>query len=319
MSLGTDLAAAVALITTDSTLLRAIVQGPASGGTSIVTLPTGAQIKTLARLAQEMTAGHLPLAGGTLTGALNISGAAATNRSLLFQTVGVTRWAIRANTTAEGGANAGSNLAIEHYDDAGVLLGTALNINRATGSIGIGSTATAARSINITRPLGGASSAYALYVGGIVQPEVTATGANLVSFLQTAGASFNIAAFSHFFAWQDVIGSGSTVTSQYGLLLSSNMVGATNNYGVHSSIPSGSGRWFLYGSGAADCYIAGNFGFGNTTIDARVDVNGAIAITDGMTAPGATSGKAKLYVDSADGDFKIKFGDGTTKTIVVDT
>lgn len=42
-------------------------------------------------------------------------------------------------------------------------------------------------------------------------------------------------------------------------------------------------------------------------------------ITDGITAPSATSGRAKIYVDSADGDLKIKFGDGTTKTIVVDT
>lgn len=72
MSLGTDLAAAVALITTDSAYLRAIVQGPAGGAGSIVALPNGAQIKTLARIAQEVTGGYLPLAGGTLTGALSL-------------------------------------------------------------------------------------------------------------------------------------------------------------------------------------------------------------------------------------------------------
>lgn len=42
-------------------------------------------------------------------------------------------------------------------------------------------------------------------------------------------------------------------------------------------------------------------------------------LPDGITAPSATSGWAKLYVDSADGDLKIKFGDGTTKTIATDT
>ena len=45
----------------------------------------------------------------------------------------------------------------------------------------------------------------------------------------------------------------------------------------------------------------------------------SLDVTDGITAPGTTSGRAKIYVDTADGDLKIKFGDGTVKTIVVDT
>ena len=42
-------------------------------------------------------------------------------------------------------------------------------------------------------------------------------------------------------------------------------------------------------------------------------------LTDGLTAPSATVGRAKIYVDTADGDLKVIFGDGTIKTIVVDT
>jgi len=62
----------------------------------------------------------------------------------------------------------------------------------------------------------------------------------------------------------------------------------------------------------------GNVGIGTSSPDATLDVAGEIAITDGVTAPSATSGKAKLYVDSADGDLKIKFGDGTVKVIKAD-
>lgn len=47
--------------------------------------------------------------------------------------------------------------------------------------------------------------------------------------------------------------------------------------------------------------------------------SGYIGVADGITAPAAESGMAKIYVDTADGDLKIKFGDGTVKTIVIDT
>jgi hypothetical protein len=45
----------------------------------------------------------------------------------------------------------------------------------------------------------------------------------------------------------------------------------------------------------------------------------SLEITDGVTAPSASLGFAKIYIDSADGDLKIVFGDGTVKTIATDT
>lgn len=47
--------------------------------------------------------------------------------------------------------------------------------------------------------------------------------------------------------------------------------------------------------------------------------SGALGIADGITAPATVAGMAQIYVDTADGDLKVKFGDGTVKTIVVDT
>jgi hypothetical protein len=44
-----------------------------------------------------------------------------------------------------------------------------------------------------------------------------------------------------------------------------------------------------------------------------------VKLTDGITVPDTEAGRATLFVDSSDGDLKIKFGDGTVKTIVVDT
>jgi hypothetical protein len=44
-----------------------------------------------------------------------------------------------------------------------------------------------------------------------------------------------------------------------------------------------------------------------------------MTLTDGISAPSTISGFAQIYVQSSDGDLKIKFGDGTVKTIVTDT
>lgn len=69
------------------------------------------------------------------TGSANayIFGPSATNRVLFFRTINSNRWAIYANNTAESGANAGSDLAVNFYSDSGTFLGIALSIIRASG------------------------------------------------------------------------------------------------------------------------------------------------------------------------------------------
>ena len=47
--------------------------------------------------------------------------------------------------------------------------------------------------------------------------------------------------------------------------------------------------------------------------------NDSFYIQDGTTAPSTSSGYAYIYVDTADGDLKVKFGDGTVKTLATDT
>lgn len=59
-------------------------------------------------------------------------------------------------------------------------------------------------------------------------------------------------------------------------------------------------------------------GVGTITPDVALDVVGGISISDGITAPTNVAGKAMIYVDSADGDLKVKFADGVTKVIASD-
>lgn len=66
-----------------------------------------------------------------------------------------------------------------------------------------------------------------------------------------------------------------------------------------------------------------NFGFksgtGAGTEVAFLSKTGAFGIADGIAAPSAVLGYAQIYVDTADGDLKVIFGDGTVKTLATDT
>ena len=45
----------------------------------------------------------------------------------------------------------------------------------------------------------------------------------------------------------------------------------------------------------------------------------SMAVVDGITAPTTISGQAIIYVDTSDGDLKVKFGDGFVATLAVDS
>lgn len=63
-----------------------------------------------------------------------------------------------------------------------------------------------------------------------------------------------------------------------------------------------------------------------TSIDRRVATLEAnesyalptIRLQDGVTAPDTETGVVSIWTDSTSGDLKIKFGNGTTKTIITD-
>lgn len=79
--------------------------------------------------------------------------------------------------------------------------------------------------------------------------------------------------------------------------------------------------YFASGAGASAEH---SFLVGFLSNKTYADVNGRLVtetleLADGVNVPSTIAGRATIFVSSADGDLKIKFGDGTVKTIVVDT
>lgn len=122
----------------------------------------------------------------TLEGLLSVegdikrTGAAGTNRNILLQTAGVSRWGIRVQDTAESGANAGSNFILDAYSDAGANIGSPIQIARVAGG-----TITLDRPLNVT---GAADFDSTLSSDGDIKRTGTA-GTNRNILFQTGGVN----------------------------------------------------------------------------------------------------------------------------------
>lgn len=143
------------------------IQLTAGTSTGTITLATGGATRlTIA------SNGLATFANQVQASELQISQAAGNNRFLFWQTAGSARWGWYTNNDAESGSNAGSNLLLARYSDAGGLLaGAVITITRANGNItmngGGGKTTFAGNAINIATAQTPATSAAAGATGDI--------------------------------------------------------------------------------------------------------------------------------------------------------
>lgn len=72
---------------------------------------------------------------GTGSPEISVDGAAGVVRDMSWMTASVRRWTWRVTSTAEGGSNAGSDLALLARSDAGASLGQVITITRSSGDI----------------------------------------------------------------------------------------------------------------------------------------------------------------------------------------
>jgi hypothetical protein len=109
---------------------------PTPGGTD-----SSAKIATTAFVADNFAALSGPMfsgpvevntVGAGVAASYYLSSSVGFNRNIFWRTGTSLRWQLSADSTAEGGSNAGSNFSLSSYNDSGALLGTVFSITRSS-------------------------------------------------------------------------------------------------------------------------------------------------------------------------------------------
>ena len=144
---------------------------------------------------------------------------------------------------------------------------------------------------------GATTSSVIQYTGSLSN---TVTTANVYRSYPIQSESGVLNRVNHFIADKNIF--LGTVNSQFGFVVSSSIVGATNNYGFYGDIPSGAGRWNIYINGTANNYIAGNLGLNVINPTNRLEVGGNALISGSVTANSfVKSGGTGAQLLAADG------------------
>ncbi len=143
---------------------------------------------------------------------------------------------------------------------------------------GIGVTGnTAPFAVTVSGTVTGGTTAVNFYAVGTGGSDSTVALEGFRSLPITQTAAYNTTGVTGFRAQNMIIGSGSTVTNQHGVLVSA-LSGATNNYGVTSQVAASAAHWNIFASGTAKSHFAGYVGIGtaSTTPLSTLDVIGGV-------------------------------------------
>jgi len=161
--------------------------------------------------------------------------------------------------------------------------------NYLAGRLGVGTLPLAYSAVSVSNAVPTAATISQVFDMEGTFPSGSTTGGRAFSSQpSTQAASFTMGFLQHFYANQNTIGAGSTVTNQYGYYVESTLTGATNNLGFYGGIASGTGRYNLYMAGTADNYLAGSLGIGTASPNASaiLDVQ---STTKGVRMPNMTT------------------------------
>ena len=264
----------------------------ANGGTGATTASGALTNLGAAPTASPVFTGTVSVSGGTI----GVTGAAATNRIMGFQTAGSTRWVLITDPTAESGSNSGSNFGLYRYNDAGTFVDIPIAVSRATGVVTFSTTPSIPGYLSSASPVPVAN-------GG--------TGASTA-----AGALSNLSAAPYGVVTVPITGGTVTLTSAQYLssvliftgTLTSNANIVVPNTGNWTVINRTSGAFGVtiqtsggVGIGCSQGYSLGLVADGSNVVISGTDAfsSGFLSTTAPTTLVDSTSGTASLIINGA--------------------
>jgi hypothetical protein len=256
---------------------------------------------------------YLPLAGGTMTGAITFAaGQFGTNVNTFLSTPSSANLAAaltdetgtgsavfanaptfpaQINLTANSGYNIYASGTANNYLASNLGIGAnAGNIGGLSGYI----------SMIVGADLTGSTNATGIWQSSQVKSGVTNAAYGFRNSGSTQAATFTLPLYAHFSASTLTIGAGSTVAVQYGFRVS-DLNGASVNIGFSGGVTAGTGKYNLSMSGDADNLLNGPLGIGTA---APADASAMLEVkstTKGVRFPNMTTTQKNAIATPAAG------------------
>jgi hypothetical protein len=128
------------------------------------------------------------------------------------------------------------------------------------------------------------------------------------TYISTQAASFNVGVVTHYKASFFTLGSGSSITTQYGFFADGSLTSASNNYGFYSVINAAANRYNFYAAGTAANVFVGNTTLGGTVGTQSLQVNNVASAVNYVQVIGAvTTGAPELSAQGSDTNIGLTF------------
>ena len=297
------------------------VTASVSYGTTAGTAAQGNDARITGALsAATAAATYAALAGATFTGSviapyieagssslaataqMTLASLAGNSRQIVFYSGAAARWGIAVSGETESGSNAGSNLVITGFNDAGTSVIDVITVNRASGAVALPGALTVGGTATLSGTVSGAG------ITSLLAPYAPMAGPNFTGYatfagqitaqagLVVSGGTLSGTGVNSLFATPPPVGSTTASTGAFTTLSASGTVSGAGFSSYLASPPA------IGGTTAAAGSFTSLSASGNLTVGGTTTLTGALSTSGNLTVGSNTATNPYLFINAAAAD-----------------